>query len=98
MEECDFGNEPMKVIRQFCCDICQKTVKSKRSLKRHEQIHTGTKVPLKIVNCKICEKPFKSKYNLARHNAVFHDDKKVQSYQALLVSDNSRLVPGFLKL
>ena len=44
MAEQGLGNESKLVTRTFVCEICQKTLKDKRGLIKHELTHSGIEI------------------------------------------------------
>ena len=97
MAEQGLGNESKLVTRTFVCEICQKTLKDKRGLIKHELTHSGIEIHPNILNCNICEKPFKNKYNLQRHFESFHDKSKLKNCNICDKKINRAILNGHMK-
>ena len=52
----------------FDCDLCDKTFKQKRLLKRHEVVHTNDEP----YRCQLCGQKFKHNNQLYRHKKKYH--------------------------
>ncbi|XP_055600238.1 zinc finger protein 836-like [Uranotaenia lowii] len=62
-----------KLEREFLCDICAKTFKTRYQLKEHTEIvHQGTK----RFRCDICSKTFTRNGSLAEHKLIQHAEIK----------------------
>ncbi|XP_018561356.1 PR domain zinc finger protein 15-like [Anoplophora glabripennis] len=48
------------------CEICKKTMKSKKLLKTHMETHSANK----LHKCEICQASFKQRYNLTKHKKM----------------------------
>ena len=77
--------------RQFKCDICDSTFKSKKVLKRHNLLHEGKK----LFNCVICESNFTTKDLMKQHIATFHIAKNPSKCK---ICDKSFVTKHSLKL
>ena len=58
-------------IKQYICDVCDKTFARSCSLIQHQKVHTGEK-PFK---CEVCEKTFSVSSNFIRHQRVHTGEK-----------------------
>ncbi|XP_065581411.1 zinc finger protein 271-like [Artemia franciscana] len=58
-------------IKQYICDVCDKTFAWSCSLIQHQKVHTGEK-PFK---CEVCEKTFSVSSNFIRHQRVHTGEK-----------------------
>uniref|UniRef100_A0A915JJT3 C2H2-type domain-containing protein n=1 Tax=Romanomermis culicivorax TaxID=13658 RepID=A0A915JJT3_ROMCU len=74
-------NREKKLLKFFCCDLCDKSFVKQGSLTRHKYEHTGQR-PFK---CDNCSKAFKHKHHLAEHRRL-HRYKEF--YDSHLVSEN----------
>jgi len=57
--------------RPYLCTMCDKKFTTKKTLKRHKQLHNA----LKLYSCTQCEKRFLTEYYLRSHMNVFHSSK-----------------------
>uniref|UniRef100_A0A3Q4BEV2 C2H2-type domain-containing protein n=1 Tax=Mola mola TaxID=94237 RepID=A0A3Q4BEV2_MOLML len=55
----------------YVCNICEKTFKRRKILRRHERFHTGEKP----YSCTVCSKTFALRKSLRRHTR-FHTDER----------------------
>ncbi|XP_065572871.1 endothelial zinc finger protein induced by tumor necrosis factor alpha-like isoform X2 [Artemia franciscana] len=58
-------------IKQYICDVCDKSFSNGSRLKRHQRMHTGEK-PFK---CDVCEKAFSQSNSLNYHQRVHRGEK-----------------------
>ena len=66
--------ESTKIQTAFQCDICEKSFKTKRTLQRHQTVHTGEK-PFK---CTLCPGEFTRKEGLQAHMLIHTGEKPFQ--------------------
>ena len=57
---------------KFKCDVCQKGCQRKRDLKRHKQIHSGTRYP-----CRVCNQTFSGAGHRKRHIREIHKGTRI---------------------
>lgn len=58
--------------RDYVCNICGRTSKTKQGLMKHEKTHSVLN-PSEFVECPVCQKSFKQKFHLKKHIKVVHE-------------------------
>ena len=57
----------------FLCDVCSKSFTKRRSLTKHQKLHTGEHC------CRYCCKPFSDRFSVKRHEMIHTQHRNITS-------------------